>query len=296
MLLGLWLGLGAHGSPLTAVAHAEVPATTVPAKAVDTPPSAALAAKPESALLPRAAEALALPPSAPGTAVLPFDNNVIHNKSAEPDWRINVELANETPLAVAAGIGVGLPYGLHVGASVGFVPEPYVDLINEASTRLDFYDDPTAALIEQTLDDTLIWTARAAINPWRGLDISAAYSQLLLSGSASTQEVLDAFSEPVPSGLDAATPYDVESTLHILRADFGWTFRVAGGLYLRPSVGVAVTTAADTAVDAGITGNVLNDRARELIADEAEVFLDDIYTDYAHTVVLSIAAGYSLGL
>jgi hypothetical protein len=210
-------------------------------------------------------------------------------------WHLTAELGTEVPVDLALGAALEAPYGLRLGTSLGYVPGPYVDLINALSTSFEFYDDATASLIRDVLQSSLVWTTRVGWRPWSQLTIDAAYSLVTLGGSATSEEVLQAFTTTPPPGSASDEPYDVSSTLHMLRIDIGWTFWI-GDVFLRPSIGAAVTLDAGTTVDPGSTGMPARDRARRAFGKGVAAYLDDTYTSYVHTPVLSLTAGYRFAL
>ncbi|WP_428268203.1 hypothetical protein [Haliangium sp.] len=210
-------------------------------------------------------------------------------------WRLAPEIGTAVPIDLAMGATIESPYGLRLGASIGYMPGPYVGLVNEVATGFDFYDQATADLIGDVLQSSLVVLVRAGWRPWLGLTIDAGYCLTTLGGSASSEEVLQTFTDTPPPGGASDVPYDVSSTLHLLRLDVGWTFNF-GQMYVRSSVGAAVTLHASTTVDPGVTGMPARDRARRGFGRGVAAYLDDTYTSYVHTPVVSLAVGYRFDL
>ncbi|GAB4543906.1 MAG: hypothetical protein Tsb0020_55480 [Haliangiales bacterium] len=210
-------------------------------------------------------------------------------------WQLRALLGTAVPIDVGLGATLEAPFGLRVGTSVGYVPGPYVDLINAVATRLEFYDDATADLISAVLQRSLVWNLRAGWRPWSQLTVDAGYSLITLGGSASSQDVLAALSStPPPSGGDD-TPYEISSTLHMLHLEVGWRFDF-GRLSVRPAIGAAVTVSAHTTVDPGETGMPVRDRSRRAFGAGVAGYLDDTYKRYVHTPLITVTAGYRFDL
>lgn len=205
---------------------------------------------------------------------------------------LDVEIGTDLAIQIGGTVNLTLPQQVRISTTLGILPRPYVNLINEIITGFGWYDDLTAALIEDTLSESLIWRLHAGYIFDFGLYIDGGYSLVTLGGGTSAEAVMSILTGEEPEVPGPERIYDVESTLHMLDIEIGWK-GVFGDFVLRCALGFSGTVASSTTVEQ--TFNV-NNKALQRGIDElerfTEAYLDDVYTSYVFTPVVSVSLGY----
>lgn len=222
------------------------------------------------------ARQLADPTAAPGSTPEPFPIG------------LEIAAATSAPLSLGAEITVELPLGLLVRAHVGFVPEPYVDLLNGVLEGVGAYDAAIAQLVDHAGANALLVRASGGIRPvpGYGFEILAGYTHVSASARVSAADFEAATAQPMSwPGLNDV---GLDSELHMLHVQLGWTGLAWDHLAIRVLIGWAHTLSASTRVD---VPDDLRARSPAAFADiEADV--DDALTSYGFTPELSVAVGY----
>jgi len=213
---------------------------------------------------------------------------------AAADWHLQADATTDMPVQVGGRIGVEMPHGLRASTAIGYLPGPYVDLINAVVVAAGGYDQDTADLVRHSLERSLVWRLHVGWRPWSelGLTFEFGYGLITLGGGVTGEEliVVAAGVEPPMAEPTGQRSYTVSSTLHQFDVEIGWRWVFWEHLVLRTAIGFAGTVAAATRVDPDY--RPLAPRATALFTSEAEAYLDGIYTDYVFTPVVSISLGY----
>ena len=203
---------------------------------------------------------------------------------------VGLELAAATsvPLSIGAEVTVELPLGLLLRGHVGFVPEPYVDLLNGVLEGIGGYDEAVARLVDRAGANALVLRASAGIRPvlGYGFEIVAGYSHVSASTRVSATDFEAATGQPMlwPGLNDVG----IASELHLLHVQVGWTGLAWDHLAIRVLLGWAHTLSASTDVD---VPSALRARSPATFAD-IEGDIEDALTSYGFTPELSLAIGY----
>ncbi|MEM6787415.1 MAG: hypothetical protein AAF928_15710 [Myxococcota bacterium] len=211
------------------------------------------------------------------------------------DTHLTVEGGTHFPLDVGGQVAAEVPYRLRFVASLGVLPGPYVDTINEVVVSAGGYDEPTADLIAAALDRSLV--ARLSVG-WRplprwGWTVDAGYGLVTLGGEVTGADLIG-----LAVGVDVDTMgnddagFDVMSTLHLITFDTGYEWVFFDRLVLGARIGFAGTLDAVTEVVAPPSSRPGVDAALQGLARESEAYLDDIYETYVFTPVASLTVGY----
>jgi hypothetical protein len=204
-------------------------------------------------------------------------------------WHLAIGAGTDFPISVGGRLELEASR-LRLSSSLGILPGPYVDVINETVVAFGGYDEATADVVKEALSSSLIWRTHLGVRVWRGLYVEAGYGLVTLGGDAAGAELFGAVTgQPVPPGT-GDRPFDIRSTLHMADVEIGYDFAVSQALRLRVAIGGAFTFAASTR----ITPESEAPAQVESFAREAEAYLDDIYTSYVFTPVLSVSAAYRL--
>lgn len=218
--------------------------------------------------------------------------------SRDGPFHLDLQLQTDFPVAVGARISAELPYRLQLSTGLGTLPGPYVDVINAVVVAVGGYDDATADVIRSALASSLVWRTHVGWRPLkkRGWYFEGGYGLVTLGGGVTGQEVLVLLTGvDAPSGGPGMTllDYDVRSTLHMVDVETGWRWLFwEDRIVLRAALGFAGTVGAKTTLEPKDATRLTDSAALQTLAREGEAYLDDIYTRYVFTPVVSVGVGY----
>jgi hypothetical protein len=200
----------------------------------------------------------------------------------------SVPLAFGGQLAVRSG-----PW--RASGSLGILPGAYVDLINAAAVANGSYDQDTADLIRNTLSRSAVLELTGGVSLFgTGFFVDAGYAAVVFGGGVTAGSSLAVALEidtdliELPAGLGETVLFEVDSTLHLARAEAGYEFWAGPGWVIRAAIGVATTFASSTTVEGRSTARLLSGTP---FTTEAARRLDEIYQENVHTPLLSLALG-----
>ncbi|MBU1623403.1 MAG: hypothetical protein KJ597_07575 [Nanoarchaeota archaeon] len=220
-------------------------------------------------------------------------------ESTQPDSdgtpvHLGLELLTDVPIEIGMRIAVEVSEIFRASVTLGVLPGPYVDLINAVVIAFDGYNDATADLITQALNNSLILRFNAGLRPWAdlGLYFDIGYTLVTLGGGVAGEDLFAAVTgiTPPTNLTGDEHPYDVASTLHLVGFEVGWQWVFAQSWTVRTALGAAFTVASNTTVEADF-----DPRFPSLVEDFtafSEAYLDDVYTSYVHTPVICVSVGY----
>ena len=210
------------------------------------------------------------------------------------EWHLHAELVTDAPLQLGARAVVIAPHRLRLSMSLGVMPSAYVNLINDLARAFDWYDPFTAAIIESALGNSLIMRWHAGWQPWeeRGFYFELGYTLATLGGGTTTEQILaDATGlEPDDRSRSHSRAYQIDSTLHLIDVELGWEWVFDDTWTLRTALGYAGTVASSTTVEAQFPARFT--AAVHAIESGTAAYLDDVYTSYVHTAVLTLGIGF----
>jgi hypothetical protein len=217
-------------------------------------------------------------------------------RAAEPsDWHLRAEAGTDFPVHVGGCVGAEFPYRLRLSTSVGYLPGPYVDAINGVVVGLGGYDQATADLVRSALQSSLVWRTHVGWRPFpkAGFYADVGYGYVSLGGGASAAELISVVTGVKMPAADptAGKSFDIHSSLHMLDVELGWGFLIADRITVRPALGGAFTLGSSTKITPAYQPRM--PQIVSAFARESEAYLDDIYTSYVFTPVVSLWAGYA---
>ncbi len=225
--------------------------------------------------------------------------------AAGSGWHVAAEALTEVPVHMGARLAIEAPYRIRIDSSIGYFPSFYLDAMNEILKAAPQYNEDVATLVKVGLDNSLIWRTHIGWRPFSGAGFyfSTGYGLVTFGGDAGGEELLiaateleivDSKNQPPPEGsLPDKRGYDIVSTLHMIDAEVGWEWVLAERLTLRAAVGGAFTLGATT--DISPRFNVRLPTAKAAIDEftsQAGAALNDMYTTFVHTPVVSLSLGY----
>jgi hypothetical protein len=211
------------------------------------------------------------------------------------DMHLDIEVGTDLPISVGGTASLQVPYGIRVSTGLGTLPAGYVTIINEVVTSLDGYNDATADLVEQTLQNSLVWRTHIGWIADFGLYIDAGYTLATLGGGSSVEEIIVGIVGREPPSRGAEREYDIESTLHMLDVEIGWKGVFWDAFVVRAALGFSGTIASKTTVQQrfSVNGPVVQ-RGIDEFEGFVEKYLDDTYQTYVFTPVFTVSLGYRI--
>jgi hypothetical protein len=154
------------------------------------------------------------------------------------------------------------------------------------------YDENTAQVVSAALDPSFVWRIQAGWRPlpdW-GWTIDAGYGLVTLGGDVSGAELLGLVLGTTPPMQASNRNFLVDSTLHLILIDTGYQWQFFDAWSVRAGLGFAGTLASSTTVQ--LEGDVRLPGAVGTFETETEEYLDDLYTSYVFTPVVTLTTGY----
>lgn len=214
--------------------------------------------------------------------------------STEPSWHLGAGAGTDFPLGVGARGYAEAPFRLRLSTSLGILPGPYVDTINTFVVAAGGYDDAMADLVKSTIASSLIWRTHLGYRPFEALGLygEVGYGLVALGGSAAASTLIAGVTgRSFPSTETAGDHvFDAVATLHMLDVEIGWDLPLAEGFELRAALGGAFTVASHTTIEPRFTPRA--ERLVDEFTTYGEQYLDDTFTSYVFTPVVSLSAGY----
>ncbi len=211
-------------------------------------------------------------------------------------WDITVEANTDFPLSLGGRVGIESPGRLRLSTSLGFLPELYLQGLNEVAISLDAYDRRRADLIESTLKSSLVWRTHLGWRPFPGAGfyVEGGYGLVALGGEANPETVLVALTgiEPPFGESVLEREYDVRSQLHMVDVELGWRWGLGSGLTARTALGGAFTLDSNSRVEPQFEPS--NPLLVTAFSRLAEGYLDDTFEKYVQLMpVITFSIGYA---
>jgi hypothetical protein len=205
-------------------------------------------------------------------------------------WHLGVEAGTDVPLSVGGRLSLEAPYGVRASTSLGVMPDPYVDLVNAVIVAADGYDERTAELVADTMENAMVWRLQLGWRPFRrwGFYVDAGYSLVSLSGDVNVSELAILALGDTPPGSDILQSFGIRSTLHLAVAELGYEWVVFDRLVIRAAAGFAGAIDSSTEIEAK------GEASEPLVglAQRAAERFDDRYTSYLYTPTVTFQLGY----
>jgi hypothetical protein len=211
---------------------------------------------------------------------------------AEEGPRVAALAGTVAPVAAEVRLSAELPARVRVEASLGAVPNAYVDLVQSVATSVGWYGPETAALISASLEDSVTLAASVGLRPAPDLGFTALVGAraVWFGGSLTGSEVVAA-----ALGVEGGSPLSVAevqaaASLHQCTVELGWDVPIRERFVLRPTLGGTFTLGAPVRLESrGRLGAA--DLSASLLA-EGEAYLTDTLTSYVHAPTVGLWVGY----
>ena len=217
--------------------------------------------------------------------------------AGERDWHVDVGVGTDLPISLGVYGKVELPYRIRGRVGLGWMPGPYLDMVNAISVGAGWYDQTVGDLIDLALRDSLVVHTSVGWRPLpkAGFHFDFGYEAAVLGGSLTGAETVETLSgEELPREVEEAM-VDVKaaSTAHLLSVNVGWEFVVKERLVFDVGLGGAFTVGAQSRLSADLTTDrpVIVDAVDRALR-EGEAYLDDLLVRYVHTPTIRVGVAY----
>lgn len=169
--------------------------------------------------------------------------------ASPPPVTLDLAIATHVPVSLGVEANLVMPLGLLLRAHLGFMPEPYVGLINDVAQTFGAYDDQIASVVSRSGANSFVLRLSGGIRPvpGYGFEILAGYTMVRGGANIATRDFEGATGQSMNyPGLDTI---GISAVLHAFHAEIGWSALVWDHLVIRASIGWMHTLAAEDAID-----------------------------------------------
>lgn len=198
----------------------------------------------------------------------------------------DLAIATHVPISLGVEANLVLPLGFLLRGHFGFMPEPYVGLINGVATGLGAYDSSVAALVDRSAGNAFVMRLSAGMRPvpGYGFEVLAGYTMIRANAQVPVEEFEQATGQSMP-GMEGV---GLGATLHAFHVEMGWSALVWDHLVIRASIGWVHTLGAEAGID---VPQAIRDRAGGRI-EEIEGDVRENLTTYGFSPELRVGVGY----
>ena len=215
-------------------------------------------------------------------------------------WKLRAELLTDAPVHGGVAALVEGPHRLRLRTSLGWLPTPYVNLINEVVQAFDdTYTDANAQLVSDTLQNSLVWRTHLGWRPFEGhgFYVHLGYSFVGLGGGTTAQALVEGITGvPIPTGPNNSRfKLDLTTTaaLHMADLELGWEWELWDHLTLRVGLGGSYTFASTANITSSFQGTTPPvQQAVDALEQGGEDYLNDTFRAYVHPPSLVTALGW----
>jgi hypothetical protein len=214
----------------------------------------------------------------------------------EPRKKIGLDVGLSTVVPVSTGVLIEYRAHkyCHVGLDIGYMPPPYIDLINTINESLGVYTESTSEVIRNSLQNSLVISPQVKAFPIKSVPfyVSAAYTLLSLGGGFNTLDTLSVvFPDFAESGVFAFqnssafnTDIPVTTILHSAKVAAGIKYTARTNIYVNAELAFFKAFYSSTSVtDSNLT----------TLESELDYYMNDLYVTYITIPVIGLAIGYS---
>jgi hypothetical protein len=207
----------------------------------------------------------------------------------------NLEIFTSFPTDVGIRGTFEMPARLRVTGSVGWLPRPYLDVINDTAVANGWYKEKEADLIDAALKNAVVIRTHLGWRPFPklGFQFELGYSWIGLGGGLTGGELLEA-----ETGYDLSYflgddyNFSANAELHRVEASFGWEHVIAKHLLIRWDLGGSYTFRATAKVEHQFETYWPFTDPIEQAEEDAEEKLVTILEKNVHTPILAVGVGW----
>ncbi|GAB4298638.1 MAG: hypothetical protein Kow0090_14090 [Myxococcota bacterium] len=201
------------------------------------------------------------------------------------------QLGTEAPVSLGGRGSFRFPYGIEAALGVGYMPGVYVDAINKLLVALNAYEETTAALIKDSIKNSLVLDVQLGWDPIEagGFFFNFGFSMVTLGGSVGSTALIKEVTGVENVKFIKEREIPVSTTLHNVTAHFGYKVYILDDLSLALALGAFKTFDSTTSVNASFEGPRIEEALTGI-----DDYMNEIYVKYVVTPTLSLWFGYRL--
>ncbi len=208
------------------------------------------------------------------------------------DLAFDLSFGTLFPMAVSAQGLFEIMETYQVSLDIGYMPQPYVLLMNDVVQQYAGYNDKTKELINNGIQNSFFLRLSGGVKVWKGLEIFGGYTAMALGGSVSTWDTVEA---ALGRSFDRTGLPDVnapmKSQLHGFHLGVGYQMFLVENLFLRLQATYFQVLTSKTTVDLS-TRNIDGQRTINEASAALDQYLNDIYTRYVKLPVIGAFIGF----
>jgi hypothetical protein len=165
--------------------------------------------------------------------------HALHRPWRDEPFPVAFDIAVATHVPVSFGVEGNLtfPWGLLLRAHVGFLPSPYIELVNGIAYNLRAYDENIGRVVERSGSSAFVFRVSGGIRPVPGYGFEVLAGYTMIDGGTEISvldfERITGYAMNYP-GLESAR---ISATLHAFHAEIGWSGLLWDHLVVRFSIG-----------------------------------------------------------
>jgi hypothetical protein len=207
-------------------------------------------------------------------------------------WHLGIEALTDFPIYVGTQVWAELPGRIRLSTSFGEMPDAYVDTINAVAKAAGAYDQSTADFVSEALDHAFTWRIHIGWRPLRhrGLYFEGGYGLFAVHASIGLTGIIEqATGLTAPSNTNRGLGYKLDTTVHTLGIEVGWTWNPWRDLTLRAAIGFAATVSASVDVRPNFLAT-----AQQPFLRLAGDYLEGVIEKYLFIPTIGLALGWQL--
>ena len=179
---------------------------------------------------------------------------------ARADTHLVLEAGTDFPLDVNAKALLELPGRFRINASVGVMPSFYVSGYTGTEVLFTKYNQQTADVVKTAINSSLVGRIHLGWRPWEahGFYFDLGYGFAAFGGGNSLATYIARATGRMPPpepdmqmsmNMDPSmNPYSVNSVLHMVDLEFGWSWKLFWQIEARVAAGAAWTFASSSTI------------------------------------------------
>ena len=213
--------------------------------------------------------------------------------------KIGLDMAASTLVPVSMGVlaEYRVHKNVHLGLDVGYMPSPYVDLMNTINENLGAYGESTSAIISNSLQNSFVFSPHAKFFPIKKIPfyVTLGYTLVALGAGINT---LDSLSVVFPDFADTAvgafqnstlannfsSDIPVTTILHNAKIGAGVKHTFRNNIFLTGELAFFKSFYSST---------IITDSNLNTLESELDYYMNDLYITYITIPVIGFAVGYS---
>jgi hypothetical protein len=213
--------------------------------------------------------------------------------SPAPDkWHLGVEVLTDFPLHVGGQVWVELPCRLRLTTSFGEMPDSYLDLINAVAVKAGAYNNATADLISEALDQAFSWRLQAGWRPFkrRGAYFEVGFGILEKNAGLTLAAVVTAASSfPAPQVALLGFGYDMHTIVETVGGEVGWIWYPWRNITVRVALAFHAAVGAEVSIKPNFASTIQRPFTRFVSA-----YVEDLIERNLFVPTIGLAIGWKL--